>query len=162
MLIWLTLATAIAETFDTDSEGDVVVTRTINAPSATIMTLLSDLRNYPKLWPEGCVTDWEFGERQTGVGATAHVTYRAPMWFRKLTMVISDITTQRVDLDHPGNKGFVTTYAMTPAASGTSVVMHTWINPPPKPFRRSYFKRIQPHFQTCHAGFLENLAESVE
>ncbi|MFT5686480.1 MAG: hypothetical protein ACI8RZ_007436 [Myxococcota bacterium] len=164
MLIWLTLATATAETtYDDDAEGDVIATRTIAVPTATILATLSDIRNYPGFWPEGCVTDWEFGERQTGVGATAYVTYRGPLgWRRKLTLVVSEITTRRVDIDHPGNKGFVTTYAMTPAESGTGVEMHTWIYAPPKPFKKAYFNRIHPHFQSCHDGFLEGLAKSVE
>ena len=163
MFIWLTLAAAAAETFDEDAEGDVVVTRTIAASGASILATLSDLRNHPGLWPDGCVTHWEFGERQTGVGATSKVTYRGPLgWFRTLTLVISDIDTHRIDIDHPGNKGFVTTYAMEPADGGIHVELHTWIYAPPKPFRGVYFNRIHPHFESCHSGFLENLAAAVE
>ena len=163
MLIWLTLATATAETFDEHAEGDVIATRTIAASTTTLLATLSDLRNHPGYWPDVCVTDWGFGERQTGLGATASVTYRGPFgWFRKLTMVITEISTTRLDIDHPGDKGFVTTYAFQPAASGTTVEMHTWIYAPPKPLRGVYFKRVQPHFQSCHDGFLEGLAAAVE
>lgn len=163
MLLWLSLAVASAETYDEDAEGDVIAERAIAASPATILATLSDLRSHAELWPEGCVTNWEFGEKQTGVGATAKVTYRAPMgWYRKLTMVVSEITASRIDIDHPGDKGFVTTYALKSAGSETTVEMHTWIYAPPRPFRRAYFRRIHPHFQECHEGFLEGLAGEVE
>ena len=162
MLIWLTLSAA-AVTFDVDAEGDVIADRVIPASTPTILSILSDLRNYPALWPDGCVSNWEFGERQTGIGATAKVTYRAPMgWYRKLTLVVSDISERRVDIDHPGDRGFVTTYEMKSAEDGTHIEMHTWIYAPPKPFQGVYFKRILPHFESCHDGFLDNLAQSVE
>ena len=138
MFTWLLLSVAAAETFDEDAEGDVIAVRTVSAPGTTVLATLADLRNHPGFWPDGCVTNWEFGERQTGIGATASVTYRAPMgWYRKLTAVVSDITERRVDIDHPGNKGFVTTYTLTAVESGTEVEMHTWIYAPPKPFRRA-------------------------
>ena len=162
MFTWLMLSVATAETPDSELEGDVIATRTIPVPSTTLLATLSDLRHYPDMWPDGCVTNWEFGERQTGIGATAQATYRAPMgWFRKLTLVISDISDRRIDIDHPGNKGFVTTYSLEPVAEGTQVEMHTWIYAPPKPFRGIYFNRIHPHFLSCHEGFLESLELTV-
>jgi len=146
---------------DWPEDGDVVVQREIAATPAAIHDHLRNLENHPSLWPEGCSSEWEFGNTTTDVGANALVTYQAGVWRRKLTVVLVGHDEQRVKLDHPGNRGFVMTYSLSPTAAGTQVEMHTWINPPPKPFTGFYFKRTYPKWLVCHEGVLENLGRAL-
>ena len=162
MISLLMCLTAVAETYDPDAEGDVIASLEILADREAVRGLLLDLHSHPDLWPRSCVEDWEFGAVQSGLGASAEVLWLGPLgWSRRLTMVIASSTEARIDIDQPGDKGFVTTYTFSDGAVGTVVDMHSWINPPPWPLRKAYFKRFQPYFTDCHEQFLSNLAAAA-
>ena len=147
---------------DPEGKGDVVAELEILASPDALRDKLTDLRNFGAFWPEGCTARFELGDKVKGEGASALITYRGEgIWRRKLTAVVSEVKEKRVTIDHPGNKGFPTTFDLVPGAQGTVVTMHTWVYPPPKPFQKTYFKRTQPHWQTCQEGFLRGLAASV-
>jgi hypothetical protein len=162
-LILLLSAPLALASADPDADGDVIAEISIVAPSSAIHDYLMDLGNYVDLSPDDCIQKWQLGERSEGVGASAKLRYVAPpIWRRGLTMVLIEENERRITLDHPGNKGFVTTLDMKETGEGiTSVTMHTWVNAPPKPFQGAYFKWVQPHWRDCQERFLTNLAAEV-
>lgn len=159
LLIFSTLFFSIPAVAD---DGDIIARRGFSADRDALQATIADIRNHETLWPEGCIARFELGEKTEGVGASAVWTYKnALFWSRRLTAVLTEIEPRRIVQDHPGNKGFVTTYDFTEIEQGIQVEMHTWIKEPPRPFKRAFFKRIQPRWQECQAGYLNNLAQMV-
>ena len=158
----LVLSTAFAAG-DPDAEGDVVASIQIAAAPDVVHAYLMDLSNHADLAEKDCTRKWQLGERTDGVGAGARLTYVAPpVWRRSLTMTIIESEPRRITIDHPGNRGFVTTFDFEdPEAADTNVTMHTWINPPPKPLQGVYFKWVQPHWRDCQERFLASVAAAV-
>jgi uncharacterized protein YndB with AHSA1/START domain len=143
-------------------DGDVVALRRIAASPEQAYAQVLDLSSHPQLWPEGCVDRWEQGSQASGVGASARLRYRAGAWRRSLTAIIQKADPpRRIDVEHPGRKGFVTTWTFTPAAGGVEVELHTWILAPPRPFKRAWERRIRPAWQRCHEGALEGLERAL-
>ncbi|MEL6343542.1 MAG: hypothetical protein AAFV53_10435 [Myxococcota bacterium] len=153
-------AAALADDAGADlPDGDVVSTLQVTAAPSVVEQTLLDLEAHAELWPEGCVTRWDFGGKTTGVGASALMTYSPGFgWNRRLAAVIANHNHQRISIDHPGRKGFVTTFDVHTDGRYTSVEMHTWIQPPPRPVQGYYLNRLQPKWQACQDGFLTNLA----
>ena len=143
--------------------GDIVANLIISHDQQAIHDALANFRTHTELWPEGCVSKkWEYGSVESGVGASALLTYTPWFgWRRSLTAVVIADEPGRIEIDHPGDKGFVTSFTLEQQPAGVAVEMHTWVNPPPKPFQRLYVKRIQPKWQACHQGFLENIASRL-
>lgn len=157
------LSTAAAQQ-DPAAEGDVIAQIQVAAPPSAVFDYLMDLDHHAKLSPEDCTKKWQLGEKTAGVGASTKLVYIAPpVWRRSLTAVLIEADERRITLDHPGNRGFVTTFDFDQAApeGTTDLTMHTWVNPPPKPFRGVYFKWVQPHWRDCQERFLTNLAAEV-
>lgn len=152
----LALATAAAE------DGDVIARRRIPAAADTLFAAALDLGAHPTYWPEGCISDWEPGSVRSGLGASARLVYHAGPWRRRLVATIAKAEApRRIEVDHPGRKGFVTTWTFTPADTGTDVELRTWILAPPKPFRKAYFAKVRPAWEVCHAGALQGLEQAV-
>lgn len=158
-MLWLllTLTTALASRWD-DHPSDVIVERTIEAPAESIFDAVSQFRYLSELFPEHCVEDWAIGSP-----STARLTYHMGPMRRRLTAKVTRAESGRlVEIDHEGDKGFVTQFRFEPRGDATHVTLATWIHPPPRPFRRVYFKRVRPAWLTCYSEALEELADRVE
>jgi Polyketide cyclase / dehydrase and lipid transport len=143
----------------TPPNSDIIVKATTTASAADAYVWLQDLGNHRLAWPQDCARRWEMGEPTVGMGATAETSYRAGAWRRRLVMEITKLNPdRRVDIEHQGNKGFTTTWTLTAVDGGTEVELHTWINPPPWPFYKTYFKKTQPKWTVCHQAAVDAAA----
>jgi hypothetical protein len=162
-MIWLLLiAFASADEFP---DSDIEAKASIDAPAPAIHSALQDLNNLAQLYPEDCLEDWVFAQRTHGVGAKAMVTYRAGRMKRRLGMTIQEVKVGMnaegkvsvVDLDHAGDKGFVTRWTVREIEDGSEVTIHTYINAPGWPLRRYYHRSVQPKWTECYDRTLANL-----
>ena len=159
MLLAPLLLTAVAAFAE---DGDVIARRRIPSSPEALYAAALDLGAHPTYWPAGCVSDWEPGSVRSGPGASARLVYHAGPWRRRLVATIAKAEApRRIEVDHPGRKGFVTTWSFTPADTGTDVELRTWILAPPKPFRKAYFSQVRPAWEACHAGALQGLEQAV-
>lgn len=139
-------------------DADIVAAAVVSADPARLTALASDLQRLEALWPEDCTRKWVHGAKSSGVGASAELVYTMGPMKRRLAVTVSRVEEGRlVELDHAGKKGFITRLSLKPGEVGTAAELHTWIQPPPKPFRKMYFNKVQPEWQACQAGLLEAL-----
>jgi hypothetical protein len=142
--------------------AEVRASRAINASADALYAYLLDLSHHPQVWPEGCTADWELGAVQAGPGASAELTYRVGGWRRRLPVQVGPVQPgARIELLHPGKKGFTTIWTLQPGDGVTKVSVDTWVGAPPKPFKGFYEKRVRPGWTECHVGLLDNLAREM-
>ena len=112
--MWLVfVATALAASPWAGKNGDIVAERAIDASADAIYEELVDLETLEQLFPEHCATDILYGEQTTGVGATIRLTYHAAAMHRRLEGTLVDaVPGSRVDIEHAGQKGFFTRFAL--------------------------------------------------
>lgn len=160
MLTFL-FAAALAASPYADMNGDVTASAVIPSSREAVHTALQDLTTFKAILP--CASDWTFGSKKKGEGASVELTYDVASMHRRLTAVISKSDAPRiVEFDHAGGKGFITRWKMTREHNGdTRVDLTTYLNPPGWPYRKVYFKRIQPAWEACYAEALEALPEHV-
>jgi uncharacterized protein YndB with AHSA1/START domain len=160
MLTFLVPA-ALAGKWD-GSDPDVSAERIVPAAPEVVFQHLLDLANLRAMFPTDCVGLWEPGERTFGEGANALVRYDMAAMHRKLPMTLVHADAPRtIDLDHLGNRGFVTRFTLTPVEGGTNVRIDTPLNAPPWPLDGYYFRVVQPEWQGCYQRALGNLATNV-
>lgn len=142
--------------------SDVKASRTLPFSQALVFNHLLDLRNHEALWSADCVIKWVHGNANIGQGANAEVVYVPGLMRRKLAMTLSRAKGSRlIDIEHAGNKGFTTRWTVEPQGAGARVDIHTYINPPPKPFDRVYFTNVRPKWQVCHDQALATLEQRL-
>lgn len=137
--------------------GDIVTTVLVPAAPGAIIDVLTDLPTFGTLLPTDCVGLYTVGLTPKGLGAQATLRYDMAAMHRKLEMRISRIERESlwlVDMDHAGNRGFISRYLMTPGDSGTTVTLKTALNAPPWPFAAYFFDTIQPEWQGCQARII--------
>jgi hypothetical protein len=158
--VWWCIAAAWAGKWD-GVDSNVTSTATIAAPPADVYGRIDDWNGLRAIFDAECVNDWIVGDQAEGIGAEARMTYHNAMMHRRLTAKVAKLVPDRyVDLEHLGNKGFVTRFELKPAGEGaTEVTMTTYTNPPPWPFKAYYFKRVKPAWTTCQDRALANLAK---
>jgi hypothetical protein len=161
VLWWCLVAAAWAGKW-TDTPSDVIVMRDIDAPTERIHPLVSDLRSLEGLLPADCATDWQHGARSRGVGARARLKYTIGPMRRTLSAVISKDQPAVVEIDHEGNKGFVTQWQLAELDGGTRVTLGTYLMPPPWPFKGVYFKKVMPAWEDCYERTLDALEARAE
>lgn len=155
----LLLATAaLAANPYADRTSDVSAQRVIDAPPEALSAALRSTTALAAILPESCTVDWEHGVAPEG---PARVTTQILAFKRRLTARITAADDQRVDLDHEGNKGFITRFLFEEAEGGTRVVLTTFLNPPGWPLRKYYFESVQPAWTACHVEALDRLAAKV-
>lgn len=160
MLIFL-VPTALAGRWD-GVDPDIHAERLVQAEPQAVFQHLLDLANLRAMFPTDCVGLWEPGERTFGEGANAMVRYDMAAMHRKLPMTLVHADAPRtVDLDHLGNRGFVTRFTLTAVEGGTKVAIDTPLNAPPWPFDAYYFKTVKPEWTQCYVRSLDNLATAV-
>ena len=152
---------ALAASPYADRNADVAVEGAVGAELAAVQAALEDLEVFREILP--CASDWAPGTSTAGVGASMQLTYDVGSMHRRLTAVVSRSEPGRfVDYDHPGNKGFVTRWMLTEQeAGGTAIELTTFLNPPPWPFRKMYFERIQPMWTECYSEALSALDDRL-
>jgi hypothetical protein len=162
-MIWLLIGSSLAANPYADRTADVTATGSVGAAPPAVFELLRSTRTLPGLFPGDCATNWNVDDAMDGVGAKFSVQYRAGSMRRSLRGMVSRADGTRsdgkhiVELDHDGAKGFVTRFTIDPEGSGSSVTMTTYLNPPPWPFRKVFYTKIQPGWTTCHERALVNL-----
>jgi hypothetical protein len=143
---------------DTDIRASAVLPGT---PEALFGHVL-ELKNVQALWPTDCIGTWELGERTFGEGASAAVRYDIGMMHRPLTMTLARADANRyVELDHAGNKGFVTRFLFTAVEGGTEVKLESYFAGPPKLLLGYYHRVMKPEWEGCHARVLKALGAAV-
>lgn len=138
----------------TERVGDIITTAVVPATPAAMIDVLTDLPTFGTLLPADCVGLYKVGITPKGLGASATIRYDMAAMHRKLEMHVSRIerdTLWLVDMDHAGNRGFISRWLMTPGTEGTSVTLKTALNAPPWPFAAYFFDTIQPEWQDCQA-----------
>jgi hypothetical protein len=158
-MAWLWVCLAWAGKWD-GVESNIVSKATIALPPAAVYARIDDWNGVRAIYDVDCVTDWVIGDPTGGVGAQARMTYNHRMMHRRLTAKITKLIDGRyVDLDHLGNKGFVTRFELSETPTGTAVTMTTYTNPPPWPFKPYFFKKVKPAWEACQEKAMANLAK---
>jgi hypothetical protein len=143
-------------------DASVRVEKRVSASPASLYNEVNDLQSLSEIFPATCVQDWALSGQTAGLGARGRVTYRFEKLKRRLTVTISKTEASRyVELDHLGSKGFISRWLMVEDEDGTVLSLETFMNPPPWPFKRYYFEKIQPKWQACYALTLDNLVDRV-
>ena len=161
--MWLLLIQVALGASPWDSQDSSVgVSRVIAAEREAVYEQIDDLKELSALYPATCVSDWEFDDQTTGVGARGEVTYRFEKFRRRLAVTIEKAEASRyVELDHLSSKGFITRWLVEESEAGSVVSLKTYINPPPWPFKGYYFKKIKPAWTICYQQTLDNLEARV-
>ena len=140
-----------------DSVVRAEVSRTVD--SVQLTSAASDLQTWETLYPADCVKEWLNSTQTAGVGGRARVTYTIGAMRRRLTVEVSKVEDGLlVDLDHLGNKGFVTRVHI----DGEVVRLETFVNPPPWPLRSYFYEKLQPEWTRCQESALETLVATAE
>ena len=150
MILWgVLLGIALAQ-----DKSDIEASRPFSGDKQALVELLSDVDQLSTLLPENCARKWE-GEG-AGVGATFEVTYSMGWWKRRLQAKITRVDAQQgVEWDHQGNRGFITRWFVEQTEGGEQLRVKTWIQEPPWPFKKTYYKRIKPRWELCYRRTLD-------
>ena len=139
--------------------ADVVAVRVLPVETPVLYERLLDLETFRAMLPADCAADWELGQPSKGVGAHGSVRYDIEGMHRHLDFVLNKAEAPRqIDLDHMGNKGFVTRLSLRPVDTGTELELHTYLSPPSWPFTAYFYKKVQPAWVGCYERALQNLA----
>ena len=150
--------------------SDVVAEVQIDAPATEVSDYLSRLDQVSEIFPEDCAQDWIVGPELQAPHAMGEVVVRAALLKRRLAVTYGEVIPSRiVDLDHTGDKGFVTRFELVsdvdfPRNSdekGTTVIMTTFLSPPNWPLKKYFERKIHPAWVDCHRRTLENLAQRL-
>lgn len=154
------LGAALASPPAQESSGDVVASRVVSLPADQIYARLLDLHNIEAALD--CTRKWQYGVKESDVGASATLVYKIDAFRRKLTMTLSKVDPdKKVTFDHAGNKGFVTTWTLSPEEDGTRVEVHSYLNMPPRPFQKMYARKIQPDWAACQDRAIGRLTKEL-
>jgi len=157
-MVWLgVVGLALASSSNVEAEAHVA------ASPDVVTAYLSDLPRVAALFPETCAQRWSFEAAEDGAVSSGEVVYRAGWLRRKLTVTYGEIVPgSYVDLDHLGDKGFVTRFQLDASDEGGSLVtMTTFLSPPRWPLVKLYGNQVQPIWRDCHLRTLDALASSL-
>ncbi len=161
---WITLSLAAR------GGSDVVADVLIDAQATEVSDYLSRLDQVSEIFPEDCAQDWIVGPELQAPHAMGEVVVRAALLKRRLAVTYGEVIPGRiVDLDHTGDKGFVTRFEIISdvdlpkniGGTGITVVMTTFLSPPNWPLKRYFERKIHPAWLDCHRRTLENLAQRL-
>ena len=161
--VWAWVGLAVANDKWAGHDPDVVAEATIAASPAAVYDKLVDLMSLKAAMDSTCASRWVMGNNTRGIGASAELTYVAAAMRRRLVATVSKGEPGRyVDLDHAGNRGFVTRFELSAEGEGTHVKMTTFLDMPPGVLQGYYFTQVQPAWVTCQATTLTNIASMVK
>ena len=143
--------------------ADIHASRAIPALPEQVFDILGQTDRLQGLFPSDCARWNEKFDRST-VGGNAGVVYRAAGMRRRLEAIIDRVDPpSKLDLKHAGSKGFITRFDVALEAPGlTRVTLTTYLNPPPKPFQKYFFRRVKPAWEGCHERTLASLEAAVQ
>ena len=154
---WLLCVVAFAGKYD-DVSSDVVRTSVTNRPPEMLYERLADLANWPEIFGDTCMTDWSAGSQTQGVGGQMALTYHMGPMKRRLVGTINKAEASYViEVDHGGRRGFITQIQLKPNSVGTEVTLGTYLNPPPWPFKATYYTKVKPAWEACYNEGLQRL-----
>ena len=159
LLSWALLAPQAAA--DDARAGDLVNTQVVAASPAGMVDVLIDLPTFGRLLPPDCVGYFKVGLTPKGLGAQATVRYDMAAMHRKLELTVSRIERDEmwmVDMNHAGNRGFISRWVMVPGADGTAVTLKTPLNAPPWPFAGYFFDTVHPEWEGCQDRMITAVA----
>lgn len=153
-MFFLTLALAA------EPNSDIVNSRLLRATPEKIAPALSDTRSIEELLPHRCAFDWKHGEHPYG---PSDLMYNIKSFQRRLVVFLTVKKPNRlIEMDHLGNKGFITEFKLDPVGEATQVTITTYLNPPGWPMRKYYFSAVKPRWEQCYTEFLDRLQKRVE
>ncbi len=162
MLWTLLIPMALAGRWD-DQDPDVMAWRVVPAEPEVVWQTLADTKGLQQLFPHACAQDWVHGEQTEGIGAQVSLTYRWDVVRRRLTATIAEGREGAwFDLEHAGDKGFVTRFTTDAVEGGTRVTIHSFVTSPPWPLKGRYYRTIQPVWTQCYASTLSALDERLQ
>lgn len=142
--------------------ADVSAQAFVPAVPEKVFAFLLELSNLRVVFGDDCLGKLELGDRSFGEGASAIVRYDMGLMHRKLAMTLSRAEApERVQYDHLGDKGFVTTWTLRAEDGGTLLSVLTPLNPPPRPLLTDYHTVVQPEWRRCYEQGLSNLTRAV-
>ena len=152
-LFWVALGVA-------QESSDIEATRAFSGDAAAVMQVLSDVERLPALFPPTCTRKWD--GKGAGIGSRFEVTYTMGWWKRRLEATVTRVDShQGVEWEHHGRKGFITRWTVEPSEEGGLIRVKTWMQPPPWPFKRTYYRRIKPKWELCYRQALDVLVQQV-
>jgi hypothetical protein len=163
--VWaVVLGVALAGNPWKDLSADVVAAGEVPLTPEQVTARLSDLDGVAADLPDTCWRRWAVGLPPAGVGARARVTTTASWMRRRLTLQVAEVDAgRRVDWDHLGDRGWVTRWTVEATSAATSrVTYHTYLNPPPWPFRRLFHELVRPVWEACAADAIASLTAPAE
>lgn len=143
--------------------GDVFAERTVAAPAAQVYAAVSSLDALARFIDPACATEWSaVATGPDGLAAT-EVTWHLGLLHPRLSVVVDRSEAPRwIDYDHRGKRGFITRFTVEPVGEESArVSIHTFIDPPKWPLRRTYDTRVRPSWTACYVDSLERLAGLV-
>jgi carbon monoxide dehydrogenase subunit G len=156
-MVWLLAAVAIAGGKWDGRDPNITAGATLEAPPDAIYAILDDAHAPEQLFPHHCASDFDYGVRKAPE-ADVRLTYHLGPLDRRLDATWTRRDPNRlVEIDHQGNKGFITRWTLAEVDGGTRVEVTTFINPPPWPVRRYYYTRVRPAWTQCYLDALEAL-----
>lgn len=140
-----------------DRDPHIEASWVVQAPLPGVRDVLANERAL-ELFP--CVHHFDYDDHKD---ASADLTacYRLGLWSRRLDIAWTRRDDKVVEIEHLGNRGFITRFSLEEVDHGTEVHVKTWMNPPPKPFRKFYYTRVRPAWTQCYAEGLLALEAAV-
>ena len=156
-MVWLFVGLALAANPYEGRDSNITVERHLSADSDQVLAVVTDFKKLEQVFPSHCLEEWVHGPQTSEVGALSRVTYHFGHLRRRLAVEIIRAERGVVDLDHHGNKGFVTRFTVAESEGGSDVKVETFVNPPGWPFRQYFFETVQPLWTKCYEQAFERL-----
>ena len=152
IVVWLWSLVAFA-----DGPSNIEASRPFDGDFASVVRVLSDPEQVAARLPARCGRVLSTEGR--GLEASFRIVYTMAWWRRTLDADVTRASVdQGVEWDHQGNRGFITRWRTASDDDQTNLVVTTWMNPPPWPFKKYYFKTIKPRWELCYREMLDSLA----
>jgi len=143
-----------------DEPSNIEAIRPFDGDMSVVVEVLSDPEKMAELLPERCGRVVSANEGR-GKGASFRIVYTMALWKRRLDADVTRATVEQgIEWDHQGNRGFITRWRQAEVDGMPSLVVTTWMNPPPWPFKRYYFKTIKPRWELCYRQMLDGLVSN--
>ncbi|MBT3220144.1 MAG: hypothetical protein HN348_13725 [Proteobacteria bacterium] len=162
MALWFLVGLALAGNPYEGRNSNITVERNLPVEKEQVLAVVTNLAKLEQVYPSHCLEEWVHGTQSNGLGAVSRVTYRFAHFKRRLAVEIVRDEGGIVDLDHHGDKGFVTRFTVAESEGGSKVKMETYVNAPGWPFRRYFFETVQPLWIKCYEQALQQLPSVVE
>lgn len=139
-----------------EEPSNIEASRMFEGDIARVVQVLSDPEQIAQRLPARCGRVLSTDGR--GKDASFRIVYTMAWWKRRLDADVTRANTDEgVEWDHRGNRGFITRWRIVDEGDQQRLVVTTWMNPPPWPFKKYYFKTIKPRWELCYREMLDGL-----